>query len=215
MRVNDYDREAVEDMLFAFVSAYESDSDLETLTILNAEKLSYGGWFYNCRLIYTDGMMMEVPFVHYEGEDWIFTPCDWQGKLPAFASDIDKIDWRVDDTDTEGIIFEGQPMLAPWADGIKENTIHLIRKDVGKRIADARKNQGLNVRDLAEKCGLSKNHISRIETGKYNYTIDTLICVTRALGLHLTITENDISEVPYFSSEEEFAEFLRKQRGEK
>lgn len=61
------------------------------------------------------------------------------------------------------------------------------RISIGDAIRAARLKEGLTVRDLAAECGLAANHISRIETGKYNYTIDTLFQVLNALGLKLYI----------------------------
>lgn len=185
MEMNDYDREATEGMLFVIVSAFEAE--LGELTILEAERIGHGGWFFNCRLFYEDGMKMDVPFVYYEGNDWVFTPCDWQGKLPGKADEIDTIGWRVDDTETEGIIFDGQPVLAPWVADMEEDLAYQRRREIGVKIAEARRVQGLTVRELADRCGMSKNHISRIETGKYNYTIDTLLEVTGELGLNVTM----------------------------
>lgn len=189
MKLNNYDREAAEGMLYMIVSSFEDD--LEEIMILSDEGLDYGGWFFSCRLFYNDGMKMDVPFVYYEGNDWVFTPCDWQsGNLPTEAKEIGNINWRVDDTETEGIIFDGQPVLAPWIADIRKDAVSIKRKDIGRQIAEVRKSQGLTVRDLSEKCGLAANHISRIETGKYNYNIDTLIQIADALGLTVETQSN-------------------------
>lgn len=63
----------------------------------------------------------------------------------------------------------------------------LVRKYVGDQLKAARESAGLTVRELAEKCGISYNHISRIEQGRYNVTIDTLGIIGKALGVEIRI----------------------------
>ena len=48
------------------------------------------------------------------------------------------------------------------------------RQRIGQRIADLRKQHGLTQQDLANKTGMQRNHISRIESGKYSVGFDTL-----------------------------------------
>ena len=48
------------------------------------------------------------------------------------------------------------------------------RQRIGQRIADLRKGQGLTQNDLASMTGMQRNHISRIESGKYSVGFDTL-----------------------------------------
>ena len=62
-----------------------------------------------------------------------------------------------------------------------------FRKSVGKKIATARKNASMSIRELASASGLAKNNIERIESGAYNYTIDTLNRVLKVLNLDLII----------------------------
>lgn len=64
-----------------------------------------------------------------------------------------------------------------------------IRKYIGDQIRDIRKSQGLTTRQLAEKCGLSHSHISRIESGRYSVTIDTLAVIADALGMEIKIVD--------------------------
>lgn len=160
------------------------ETELADVEILRDEELRYDASFIVAKLIYENGDTMIVPFIHYPGNDWIFTPCDWQGKLPMMADEIDTIDWRVNDTDTEALIFDGLPMLAPWQpdpEAIKIST----RKKIGEQLKAARNAQGLTTRQLAEKCGIAYNHIARIEAGRYNVTIDTLSLIADALGIEL------------------------------
>lgn len=72
---------------------------------------------------------------------------------------------------------------APSAPGIKE----VARKAIGNQVRRAREEAGLSLRELAIKADLSFNHIARIETGRYNVTIDTLSIIAEALGMELAL----------------------------
>lgn len=60
---------------------------------------------------------------------------------------------------------------------------HEARKRIGDTLRTARIAKGLTVRDVGEKTGLAFNHVSRIENGKYNATIDTIALIAHALEL--------------------------------
>lgn len=61
------------------------------------------------------------------------------------------------------------------------------RKAIGDQVRRAREEAGLSLRELAIKADLSFNHIARIETGRYNVTIDTLSIIAEALGMELAL----------------------------
>ena len=56
------------------------------------------------------------------------------------------------------------------------------RLRIGQRIADLRKQRGMTQQDLADITGNQRNHISRIESGKYSVGFDTLQAIAEALG---------------------------------
>ena len=56
------------------------------------------------------------------------------------------------------------------------------RQRIGQRIADLRKERGMTQQGLADKTGNQRNHISRIESGKYSVGFDTLQAIAEALG---------------------------------
>lgn len=56
------------------------------------------------------------------------------------------------------------------------------KKLVGDRIKRRRKAAGLTQEALAERIGLSKNHLSNIERGRYLPTIETMLLICDALG---------------------------------
>ena len=61
------------------------------------------------------------------------------------------------------------------------------RKRIGQRVTDLRKDAGLTQKELAERCGLAQNHISRIEGGKYSPGLDLMETVAEALGKHVDL----------------------------
>lgn len=61
------------------------------------------------------------------------------------------------------------------------------RNRIGLLIRRERERQGLSLRDLAARCGITHSHIARIESGKYNVTLDILSKVAAALGKKVTL----------------------------
>ena len=85
-------------------------------------------------------------------------------------------------------------------DRIKEVVSHEKeeRKRIGNEIAEARKRYewvddagikrtGMTQAEMAEKVGISQNHISRIEHGAYSSQFDTLEAMAEAVGCKLKI----------------------------
>lgn len=63
------------------------------------------------------------------------------------------------------------------------------RQRMGNEIADMRKKKGLTQGELAERCGMAQNHISRIEKGYYSFGFDILQAVAEAMDCTITIAE--------------------------
>ena len=55
--------------------------------------------------------------------------------------------------------------------------------DVGKRIQESRKKQGLTREQLSEKSGLAVQSLVKIESGSRNFRISSLKAISQALGL--------------------------------
>ena len=68
-----------------------------------------------------------------------------------------------------------------------EATRYINRSRIGQLIADARRRQGLSIRELAERSGVSYQNITKIENGKYNVSIDILGKLCRALDLKIDL----------------------------
>ena len=57
---------------------------------------------------------------------------------------------------------------------------------IGDNIRRIRKNAGMSQQDLAERCGISKSQLSRLESGEQkNPTIQTIIPIATAVGVSL------------------------------
>lgn len=174
------------EQLFDLLSFDENIADVE---IIQDEAIKYNATFVEANLILENGDTMVVPFVYYEGNDWIFTPCDWQGRLPKSAEEIDSINWRVNDTDTEAIMYDGLPMLAPWEKEIKDERRDR-RKHLGAALKTAREKAGLSLRDVAERSGVSRNIICRTEGGRANTGIDAVGAIAAVYGMELGLLES-------------------------
>ena len=69
-----------------------------------------------------------------------------------------------------------------------EASRYINRKRIGQLIADARRKQGLTLRELAELSGVSYQNITKIENGKYNVRIDILNNLCSTLGLKMPLS---------------------------
>ena len=61
------------------------------------------------------------------------------------------------------------------------------RLRIGQRIVDLRKQKGMTQQDLADITGNQRNHISRIESGKYSVGFDTLQTIAEQFGMKVDI----------------------------
>lgn len=66
-------------------------------------------------------------------------------------------------------------------------TKYVNRKRIGTMMAEARRRQGLTVRELAERSGVSYQNITKIENGRYNVSIDILGKLCKALDLKIDL----------------------------
>ena len=77
-------------------------------------------------------------------------------------------------------------------DRTNENN-HTVRQDffhyeVARQLKEARKAQNITQEVLAERIGTKKSNISRLESGRYNPSLDFLIRVAEGLGRRVQIT---------------------------
>lgn len=63
------------------------------------------------------------------------------------------------------------------------------RKRIGRQLADIRRAKGMTQQEVADKAGLLRPHIARIEAGSFSVGIDTLAAIAEALGQKIKIEE--------------------------
>lgn len=64
-------------------------------------------------------------------------------------------------------------------------------KNIGINVKSERLRKGLSQEELAEKCEISRNSISLIETGKINPTILRVIDIAKVLGVDVNLLIRD------------------------
>lgn len=60
-------------------------------------------------------------------------------------------------------------------------------QEVAKQLRDVRKSQGMTQESLAELVGTKKANISRLESGRYNPSLDFLVKVAGGLGKQIQV----------------------------
>ena len=61
------------------------------------------------------------------------------------------------------------------------------RQDIASQLRQVRKEQGMTQERLAEKVGTRKSNISRLESGRYNPSLDFLEKVAGGLGREIEV----------------------------
>ena len=66
---------------------------------------------------------------------------------------------------------------------------------IGRRIATLRKLAGMSQEQLADRAGLQRTHVSRIEAGKYDVTAYTVQLIAEALGMTLDLIDTRLADL--------------------
>ncbi|MCR5546671.1 MAG: helix-turn-helix domain-containing protein [Lachnospiraceae bacterium] len=74
-----------------------------------------------------------------------------------------------------------------YADGVTPAAALNARAEVASQVKEARKEVHLTQQNLADLTGTQKSNISRMESGRYNPSLDFLVKVASSLGKELTI----------------------------
>jgi transcriptional regulator with XRE-family HTH domain len=69
------------------------------------------------------------------------------------------------------------------------------RERIGQRIAALRKLAGLSQVQLAERAGIQRPHLTRIEAGKYSVQLDVLQAIAEALGMTVDIIDTGLQDL--------------------
>jgi transcriptional regulator with XRE-family HTH domain len=70
-----------------------------------------------------------------------------------------------------------------------------VRDRIGLRIATLRKMQEMTITELAQRAGIQRAHLSRIEAGKYAVTIETIQAIAEALGMTVDIVDERLRDL--------------------
>jgi len=65
----------------------------------------------------------------------------------------------------------------------------MTQAEIGKRIAEERKAQGISIRELAERASTSTRAVQAVEKGWYNVGIDTYLKIAETLNLSIKVGE--------------------------
>ena len=92
--------------------------------------------------------------------------------------------------------------------GRKENG---ERVELSQRIRFLRKKKGLNQGELAEKVGINPSHLSRLENGKYQPSVDALQKIAEALevSVDFLLSDDDSGELEVKIENKSLSERLR------
>ncbi len=61
------------------------------------------------------------------------------------------------------------------------------REEIVRQLREARRSEGMTQEHLAELVGTKKSNISRLESGRYNPSLDFLVKVADGLGKEITV----------------------------
>lgn len=87
------------------------EESVKSVEIKNQQELHDNATFIVADLDCGKYGIFTIPVIHYEGEDWVFTPNDWQSWVPTTPEEIDSIDWYANALGKEGINLNGLPTL--------------------------------------------------------------------------------------------------------
>lgn len=62
-----------------------------------------------------------------------------------------------------------------------------MREEIGRKLAEIRKSAGMTQEQLSELSGLNRANISKIESGKYNVSLDILERLCGVLGVKMEV----------------------------
>ena len=78
-------------------------------------------------------------------------------------------------------------MKERYSNGIISSQAKAARKSVACQLKEARKSLNLTQEVLADMAGTKKSNISRMESGKYNPSLDFLVKVAGSMGKEINI----------------------------
>ena len=84
-------------------------------------------------------------------------------------------------------------MMSIWTNSkmktMNEEMKQQVRERIGNRIAALRKKAGLTQEQMADRAGLQRTHVGRIEAGRYAVTLEVVQAIAQALGMTVDIID--------------------------
>lgn len=68
-----------------------------------------------------------------------------------------------------------------------KKTVNSPREEIVRQLKEVRKAEGMTQEHLAELVGTKKSNISRLESGRYNPSLDFLVKVADGLGKQISV----------------------------
>ncbi len=78
-------------------------------------------------------------------------------------------------------------MKKRYADGVVPESSKSARAEVASQLKLARMDAKMTQQSLAEACGTKKSNISRMESGRYNPSLDFIVKVAGSMGKQVSI----------------------------
>ena len=79
-------------------------------------------------------------------------------------------------------------MKKRYEDGVVPQLNKEIRTEFAKQMREIRLRQNLTQQVLADRVGTKKSNMSRMESGRYNPSLDFMVRVADCMGQHISIT---------------------------
>ena len=79
-------------------------------------------------------------------------------------------------------------MKKRYEEGVVPQLNQEIRTEFAKQMREIRLRQNLTQQVLADRVGTKKSNISRMESGRYNPSLDFMVRVADCMGQHISIT---------------------------
>jgi len=70
-----------------------------------------------------------------------------------------------------------------------------VRDRIGLRIYALRKMKKLTQEQLADRAGIQRTHLGRIEAGKYAVTLETIQAIAEALGMTVDLIDQKLADL--------------------
>ena len=70
-----------------------------------------------------------------------------------------------------------------------------LRDRIGLRVVTLRKMRGWSQQEMANRAGLQRTHVGRIETGRYAVTLETLQAIAEALDMTVDIVDGRLTNL--------------------